>query len=141
MNLKIVIHGTELRATLIDSETSKDFVSLLPLTLTMNDLFGREKLGHLPERSPPTAQTHACDVGDIAYWSPGPDVAMFSERSGTDISPLLHDELLACASLDAPTRDTLRSNEGTPADAGVLRVELGGLEPPTSWVRSRRSPN
>jgi hypothetical protein len=27
MNLKIVIHGTELTATLIDSETSKDFVS------------------------------------------------------------------------------------------------------------------
>ena len=29
----------------------------------------------------------------------------------------------------------------TPTFAGVLRVELGGLEPPTSWVRSRRSPN
>ena len=48
MKLKLVIHGTELTATLIDSETSKDFVSLLPLTLTMNDLFGREK-----GRSPP----------------------------------------------------------------------------------------
>src|ERR1044072_1150411 len=34
-----------------------------------------------------------------------------------------------------------RSNERTPAMQGVLRVELGGLEPPTSWVRSRRSPN
>jgi transposase-like protein len=29
----------------------------------------------------------------------------------------------------------------TPAAAGVPRMELGGLEPPTSWVRSRRSPN
>jgi Phage integrase family len=28
-----------------------------------------------------------------------------------------------------------------PMDAGTLRMELGGLEPPTSWVRSRRSPN
>ena len=28
-------------------------------------------------------------------------------------------------------------NARTPARAGVLRVELGGLEPPTSWVRSR----
>jgi hypothetical protein len=28
-----------------------------------------------------------------------------------------------------------------PAVAGALGVELGGLEPPTSWVRSRRSPN
>jgi hypothetical protein len=24
---------------------------------------------------------------------------------------------------------------------GDGRMELGGLEPPTSWVRSRRSPN
>jgi len=24
---------------------------------------------------------------------------------------------------------------------GCGEVELGGLEPPTSWVRSRRSPN
>ena len=34
-------------------------------------------------------------------------------------------------------------NDRTPARAGVPRgeVELGGLEPPTSWVRSRRSPN
>jgi alkylation response protein AidB-like acyl-CoA dehydrogenase len=34
-----------------------------------------------------------------------------------------------------------RRNARTPAGAGVLGVELGGLEPPTSWVRSRRSPN
>jgi len=24
---------------------------------------------------------------------------------------------------------------------GASKMELGGLEPPTSWVRSRRSPN
>jgi hypothetical protein len=31
--------------------------------------------------------------------------------------------------------------EETPANARVLRMELAGLEPATSWVRSRRSPN
>src|SRR5436309_16124874 len=41
-------NGKTITATLIDSETTRDFVSLLPLTLTMNDLFGREKFGHLP---------------------------------------------------------------------------------------------
>ena len=30
--------------------------------------------------------------------------------------------------------------EPAPRRRGSLRVELGGLEPPTSWVRSRRSP-
>jgi hypothetical protein len=32
---------------LIGSKTAQDFVSLLPLTLTMNDLFGREKFARL----------------------------------------------------------------------------------------------
>ena len=29
----------------------------------------------------------------------------------------------------------------SPAVRGIRLMELGGLEPPTSWVRSRRSPN
>ena len=33
------------------------------------------------------------------------------------------------------------SHSKSPANARLLEVELGGLEPPTSWVRSRRSPN
>jgi hypothetical protein len=40
-----------------------------------------------------------------------------------------------------PRAPIKRRNERTPAGAGVLSMELGGLEPPTSWVRSRRSPN
>jgi hypothetical protein len=32
---------------LIDSKTTQDFISLLPLTLTMNGLFRREKFAHL----------------------------------------------------------------------------------------------
>ncbi len=47
MTIKVKIAGNEIAATLIDSETSRDFVSLLPLALTLNDLFGREKFGHL----------------------------------------------------------------------------------------------
>jgi hypothetical protein len=39
------------------------------------------------------------------------------------------------------SRPRWAQNARTPAVAGILGVELGGLEPPTSWVRSRRSPN
>jgi hypothetical protein len=35
----------------------------------------------------------------------------------------------------------LAKNTETSRFAGTLCMELGGLEPPTSWVRSRRSPN
>ena len=33
------------------------------------------------------------------------------------------------------------SRQQLPQPQGIRKMELGGLEPPTSWVRSRRSPN
>jgi len=48
MKIRLTLDNSKaITATLIDSGTTRDFVSLLPLTLTMNDLFGREKFGHL----------------------------------------------------------------------------------------------
>ena len=78
MKIRLKIKDRVLSATLVDSKTTRDFVSLLPLTLTMNDLFGREKYGHLPrELSEGGERTHTYEVGEVVYWSPGPDVAIF----------------------------------------------------------------
>ncbi len=78
MKIKLTIKDRVLTATLKDNKTAQDFVSLLPLTLTMNDLFGREKFGHLPRAiSDGGERTHSYEVGQIVYWSPGPDVAIF----------------------------------------------------------------
>ena len=78
MKIKLTIKDRVLTATLQDNKTAQDFVSLLPLTLTMNDLFGREKFGHLPRAiSEGGERTHNYEVGQIVYWSPGPDVAIF----------------------------------------------------------------
>jgi Cyclophilin-like family len=48
MTIRLEIEDRVLILTVIESATAKDFVSLLPLTLTMNDLFGWEKFAHLP---------------------------------------------------------------------------------------------
>ncbi len=73
-------------ATLVDRKTTQDFISLLPLTLTMNALFGREKYGHLPHTiSTEGSRTHSYQVGEIAYWSPGPDVAIYYRDDDTEI--------------------------------------------------------
>jgi hypothetical protein len=40
----------------------------------------------------------------------------------------------------ATSRSDLHTAKTSPR-AGPLEMELGGLEPPTSWVRSRRSPS
>ena len=72
MKIRITLNGKAVTATLIDSETTRDFISLLPLTLTMNDLFGREKFGHLPRAiSEGGKRTRTYEIGDVIYWSPG----------------------------------------------------------------------
>jgi hypothetical protein len=86
MKIRLEFEDTVLTATLTDSETTRDFVSLLPLTLTMNDLFGREKFAHLPRAiSNEGEPTHTYEVGDVAYWPPGPDVAIFYRHDGQEI--------------------------------------------------------
>ena len=86
MTIRLRIGNRALTGTLIGSKTAQDFVSLLPLTLTMNDLFGREKFAHLPRAiSTEGKRTHTYEVGDIAYWSPGPDVAIYYQHDGEKI--------------------------------------------------------
>lgn len=86
MKIKISVAGKVLTATLVDNETARDFVSLLPLNLSLNDLFGREKFGNLPKAlSEKGARTHAYEVGDIAYWSPAHDVAIYYRQDSESI--------------------------------------------------------
>ena len=86
MKIRLRVRATIVTATLIDSKTTRDFISLLPLTLTMNDLFHREKFAHLPKLiSTEGVRAHTFDVGEIAYWSPGPDVAIYYRQDGEKI--------------------------------------------------------
>ena len=60
-----------------------------------------------------------------------------------DIAPLTGETTLAAVTLGDPTGETQTGDLRTKvagSNVGGL-VELGGLEPPASWVRSRRSPN
>ena len=86
--MKILMNVGErvLTAQLLNNETARDFASLLPLTLRMNDLFRREKYGHLPRAlSAGAERTHSYEVGQLVYWSPGPDVAIFYRHDGQAI--------------------------------------------------------
>src|SRR5262245_13085884 len=73
-------------ATLAISEAARDFPSLLPLRLAINDLFRREKFATLPRAiSEQGTRTHDYAVGTIGYWPPGPDVAIFYRQDGERI--------------------------------------------------------
>ena len=84
--IRIRIGTRTLTATVARNATARDFVSLLPLTLRMSDLFGREKAGPLPRALARGGRPrHTYSVGDIIYWSPGPDVAVYYRRGGSAI--------------------------------------------------------
>jgi len=86
MKIRLRVNDKIITATMIDSKTTRDFISLLPLTLDMNDLFRREKYAHLPKAiSTAGARAHTYEVGEIAYWSPGPDVAIYYRQDGERI--------------------------------------------------------
>ena len=86
MRLRLTFNDKTLLAKVIESPCARDFISLLPLTLKINDLFKREKFGQLPRAiSKEGKHTHTYALGDIAYWSPGPDVAIFYRFDGERI--------------------------------------------------------
>jgi hypothetical protein len=86
MKINLKISGKTLTATLADNPTAQDFVSLLPLKVSMNDLFGREKYGDLPRGISETGpRTHSYHVGDIAYWLPDHQLAVYYRQDNQTI--------------------------------------------------------
>ena len=86
MKINIKISGKTLAATLADNPTARDFVSLLPLKISMNDLFGREKYSDLPRAISETGPgRHGYHVGDIAYWSPDHQLAVYYRQDDQTI--------------------------------------------------------
>jgi hypothetical protein len=81
--VRFSIDAVAVTATLDDSGTTRDLLSLLPLTLDLNDLFGREKSGQLPrkllEQGP---RTFRYEIGDVVYWPPGPHLSVFYRQDG-----------------------------------------------------------
>ena len=99
MKINVKISGKTFTATLADNPTARDFVSLLPLKVSMNDLFGREKYGDLPRAiSEKAPRTNSYRVGDIAYWSPDHQLAVYYRHDNQRIpSP----GIIPVAKLDA----------------------------------------
>jgi hypothetical protein len=84
MKIRVRLDARDLTATLEESEAARDFLSLLPLTLTLSDYNGTEKIADLPR----TLSTKGApagvdpDVGDIAYYAPWGNLAVFYRDFG-----------------------------------------------------------
>lgn len=103
MKIRIEFGGTSMTATLYDNPSARDFASMLPLDLTIDDYSTNEKIAYLPrklteEGSGPFENERP---GDLAYYAPWGNLAFFYGnyrysrglirlgRIGGDFAPLL----------------------------------------------------
>jgi hypothetical protein len=84
MRIHLNVEGRSLTAALDDNATSRDFVSLLPLTLTLQDYGGTEKISALPKRLSTKGAPRGSDpsVGHLAYYAPWGNLAVFYRDFG-----------------------------------------------------------
>jgi hypothetical protein len=62
-----------------DNATTRDFVSTLPLTLTLEEFNGREKIGYLPrELDVAGVPGSAPENGDLIYFVPWGNLGFFT---------------------------------------------------------------
>ncbi|MFF8375638.1 cyclophilin-like fold protein [Streptomyces sp. NPDC015661] len=79
MNIRLTIDGHAVDATLNDSTTARDLVSLLPLTLDVEDFHQTERIGYPPRKLDTTGAPDASHpkAGDLAYYAPWGNLALF----------------------------------------------------------------
>ena len=92
MKIRLTVNGQSAIATLYDNCTARDFASMLPLTLTIKDYAGIERVSHLPRRlsrdGAPDGMTPT--VGELTHYAPWCNLAIFVKgRSySKDLLPL-----------------------------------------------------
>jgi hypothetical protein len=84
MKIRLTFDGKVVEATLLDNATARDLLALLPLTLTLEDYHSTEKIAYLPRKLSTTGAPAGIDpaVGDIAYYAPWGNLAMFYKDFG-----------------------------------------------------------
>ena len=79
LKIRMTVDGNAVTATLADNPTAKDFHSLLPLTLILNDYASTEKVAYLPRKLSGDGAPAGAEpaIGDIAYYAPWGNLAIY----------------------------------------------------------------
>lgn len=82
--IKLTFDNEEVIVKMYDNPTSRDFLTVLPLTLTFKDYSGTEKISYLPKRLSTEDAPEGSDpsVGDLTYYSPWGNLALFYKDFG-----------------------------------------------------------
>lgn len=70
-HLVITFEDVQLKATIEDNATTRDFIEQLPMTITMHDLHNREKYVEISGLALEKTNISHYSKGDISYWTPG----------------------------------------------------------------------
>ena len=105
--IRIIFGNQEVIVKMLNNPASRDFMSLLPLTLEFSDYAKAEKIAHLPRRlntkntpTPPEAS------GDFTYYAPWGNLAVFYQGFGSDE----HLYVLGCILSGKETLAAINSN-------------------------------
>nr|MDP2192331.1 cyclophilin-like fold protein [Rhodoferax sp.] len=86
MKIRLHVNGEIAVATLHDNATARDFLALLPLSLTLKDFAKVERIGDLPRKlvvkDPQSGMDPA--VGDLAYYAPWNNFVVFAGANKFD---------------------------------------------------------
>lgn len=84
LNIRITAGGRTLTAALEDNSASRAFAAMMPLTLKMEDLYGRELCHRFGAGALPTEalRSDGYEVGDIAYWPPRGSLVILYAQNG-----------------------------------------------------------
>ncbi|MEX0158678.1 MULTISPECIES: cyclophilin-like fold protein [unclassified Microbacterium] len=83
MKIRITLPTGQAIGAIDDTPAGHELIDALPMTLTLGDLFDREKMGPSPQalkNVTDTLDTYA--VGQIAYWAPSHDIVFFYADTG-----------------------------------------------------------
>ena len=77
--IKLTVDGNEIFVRLDDNQASRDFLEMLPLTLTFEDFNNTEKIATLPNElsTEDLPSGYIPQVGDFSYYAPWGNISVF----------------------------------------------------------------
>lgn len=77
--IKLTVNGNEIFVNLDDTQASREFLGMLPLTLTFEDFNSTEKIATLPNElsTEGLPSGYTPEVGDFSYYAPWGNISIF----------------------------------------------------------------
>jgi hypothetical protein len=81
IQIQFLLNGTAVTARLEDNPATRDFVAMLPMTVTLEDYASTEKIAYLPGKLSTQGAPEGIDPekGDVTYYAPRGNLALFQK--------------------------------------------------------------